>query len=133
MTALELLNDMRSRDIQLECRGDKLHVSAPKGTVTPEIRATLVEQKDALMALLSEEAPEADLLDQMHPDILQAYHDVSIECCICDATVDFYSEQGVAYCETHWTHMHEIPTNTVGASFSAPVAVRPRIASIDDP
>jgi hypothetical protein len=86
-----------------------LHVTAPKGTVTPEIRATLVEQKAALMAWLSEEASEADLLDQMHPDILQAYHDLSMECCICGVPVDFYSEQGAAYCETHWTRLHLPP------------------------
>jgi hypothetical protein len=109
MTALELLNDMRTRDIRLECRGDKLHVDAPKGAVTPEIRATLLEHKAELLALLAEEAYEADLLDQMHPDILQVHHDVFIECCICGTTVAFYSEQGAAYCETHWTRLHLPP------------------------
>jgi len=57
MTALELLNELQTRDIRLEHAGDKLHVNAPKGAVTPEIRSMLIEQKAALLALLAEDVP----------------------------------------------------------------------------
>ena len=41
MTPLELLKELHTRDIHLECVGDKLRVNAPKGAVTPEIRARI--------------------------------------------------------------------------------------------
>nr|MBA2680227.1 non-ribosomal peptide synthase [Ktedonobacteraceae bacterium] len=64
MTALELLHELQIRDIHLTCVDAKLRVNAPKGAVTPEIRTVLVEQKDALLALLSEEAAQAAETDQ---------------------------------------------------------------------
>jgi hypothetical protein len=66
MTALELLNKLQTYDIHLECVGDKLRVNAPVGVVTPELRSLLKEQKAALMALLSEGAPQASSEDQEH-------------------------------------------------------------------
>jgi hypothetical protein len=38
MNALELLQDLQTRDIHLERAGDKLRVDAPKGMLTPEVR-----------------------------------------------------------------------------------------------
>ena len=44
MTTLDLLAAARTIGILLQAHGDRLHVEAPPGIVTPEFRAALVEQ-----------------------------------------------------------------------------------------
>ena len=53
MTLAELLTVVRAADIRLEARGDRLVFDAPHGALTPELRATLAEQKPALLAWLA--------------------------------------------------------------------------------
>jgi|GEM_PF-2352469 len=47
--APDLLADLARSGIKLTPRGDKLHVEAPKGTLTPELRQTLAERKADLL------------------------------------------------------------------------------------
>ena len=117
MTALELLNELQTYDIRLECVGDKLRVNAPVGVVIPELRSLLKEQKAALLALLSEgasqatsedqdHAPQAISADQEHVEAIPAEDETSdeiaVECCVCGVMVEWCSEEGDAYCEAHW-------------------------------
>jgi hypothetical protein len=53
MTLPEILTVVRTAGIQLEARGERLHVEAPPGTVTPALRAALVTHKVELLAVLS--------------------------------------------------------------------------------
>lgn len=53
MNALDLLSIARSAGITLEARGDRLHVEAPRGTMTPELRDALVLHKLELLARLA--------------------------------------------------------------------------------
>lgn len=52
MTADDLLNVAKAGGILLEVRGDTLHVDAPRGAVTPEIRDALVRHKSELLTRL---------------------------------------------------------------------------------
>jgi hypothetical protein len=49
MNAGALLEDLRRRDVTLEAEGDLLHVDAPTGAITDELRAALVENKGRLL------------------------------------------------------------------------------------
>jgi len=60
MSAIQLIRQCRDAGIRLQARGDRLHVEAPPGTVTPELRQQLAEHKADLMAL---HAIRARLLD----------------------------------------------------------------------
>jgi hypothetical protein len=53
MNASALLEDLRRRDVTLEADGGHLHVDAPAGTLTDELRAALAENKGRLLELLS--------------------------------------------------------------------------------
>jgi predicted metal-dependent hydrolase len=55
MNAGALLEDLRRRDLILEAEGDSLHVEAPAGVVTDELRATLAENKGRLLESLARE------------------------------------------------------------------------------
>jgi hypothetical protein len=52
LNATALLSDLRARGVRLEPQGDKLRVVAPKGVLTPDLRATLAEHKGELLAAL---------------------------------------------------------------------------------
>ena len=52
MNAHALLEDLRSRDVQLDTDGERLIVDAPACTVTEEIRTALVDLKPKLLMLL---------------------------------------------------------------------------------
>ena len=53
MNASALLEDLRRRDVTLEADGGRLHVDAPAGAITDELREALVENKGCLLELLS--------------------------------------------------------------------------------
>ncbi len=107
MTTLELLSDLQNLDIHLECVGDKLRVDAPKGALTPELRAILVEQKTALLALLSGPPSCSEETEQAPSEGVPAEAEIATTCCVCGAEVERYSDQGIAYCSGHWTEqMH---------------------------
>src|SRR6266487_542417 len=103
MTTLELLSDLKNLDIHLECVGDKLRVDAPKGALTPELRTILVEQKTALLALLSGPPSCSEETEQAPSEGVPAEAEIATVCCVCGAEVERYSDQGIAYCSGHWT------------------------------
>ena len=49
--AIDLSRQCRAAGIRLQARGDRLHVEAPAGTLTPELRQRLTEHKVELLAL----------------------------------------------------------------------------------
>ena len=53
MTFDNLLNECEARQIGLAARGERLHVEAPAGAITDDLRAALAEHKAAIMDLLS--------------------------------------------------------------------------------
>jgi hypothetical protein len=55
MSVGALLEDLRRRDVTLEAKGDLLHVDAPAGVMTDELRDALVENKGRLLGLLARE------------------------------------------------------------------------------
>src|SRR5919205_282196 len=52
MTTLELLSYLRSREIRIWLEGEQLRYSAPKGALSPELRAELSARKAELIAFL---------------------------------------------------------------------------------
>jgi len=60
--APDLLADLTRSGIKLTPRGDKLHVEAPRGTLTPELRKTLAERKAEILAQLKTQ--DSALLDR---------------------------------------------------------------------
>ena len=53
MNAAALLREANKLDVRLSVAGDKLHVDAPKGTLSPDLVSRLKAAKPELMALLS--------------------------------------------------------------------------------
>ena len=51
MSAVQLIRQCRDAGIRLQARGDRLHVEAPAGSLTPELRQALADHKPALLAL----------------------------------------------------------------------------------
>ncbi len=52
MTAASVLLDLHALGVRLEAWGDRLHVDAPAGTLTPKFRETLAREKPALLEAL---------------------------------------------------------------------------------
>ena len=52
MSAQALLNDLNRAGATVEIRGDKLHIAAPRGTVTPALRQALTTHKPELLAVM---------------------------------------------------------------------------------
>ncbi len=53
MTVSEILTTTAQRGVVLEAQGERLHVEAPVGALTPELRAALAQRKDELLVLLA--------------------------------------------------------------------------------
>ena len=51
MNAIPLIRELTAAGIRLQARGDRLHIDAPAGAVTPELRQRLTEHKADLLAL----------------------------------------------------------------------------------
>ncbi|QEE25705.1 hypothetical protein CS053_15235 [Rhodanobacter glycinis] len=51
MSAVALIRQCNDAGIRLQARGDRLHIVAPAGTVTPELRQRLAEYKADVLAL----------------------------------------------------------------------------------
>lgn len=58
MTAEAILDRLRSLGARVSLAGDKLHVEAPAGVLTPDLRQELIEHKAELVRLLQ---PAPDL------------------------------------------------------------------------
>ncbi|MBZ5536434.1 MAG: amino acid adenylation domain-containing protein [Acidobacteriia bacterium] len=65
MTPVEILSHLRSLDIRLRVEDEKLRVNAPKGALTPQLRAELESHKAELVAYLR--SVEAAALFQTQP------------------------------------------------------------------
>ena len=92
-----MLEELRRRDVILEAEGNLLHVDAPVGAVTEELRAALAEHKQGLVKLLEwerrrlEEAnrhglvirwSEYPVLIQLHDPFTGEWHEVRAEECL---------------------------------------------------
>lgn len=64
MNAKTLLEDLRSRNIHLQADGLTLHVDAPAGTDTEELRPILREHKRALIRHLERECKKLEEADR---------------------------------------------------------------------
>ncbi len=53
MSAVEILTEMQAAGIRLEANGDMLRVTAPKGRVSPDIKAKLTAHKPELLVALA--------------------------------------------------------------------------------
>ena len=56
MTVVELLALLNKQGIALSAEGGELRISAPKGSLTDELRSQLVEHKRELLELFSNKA-----------------------------------------------------------------------------
>lgn len=54
MNTFEFLAYLRSVDVRLSAAGEQLHLSAPKGVLTPALRAELAERKKEILTVLDE-------------------------------------------------------------------------------
>ncbi|WP_244299875.1 hypothetical protein [Rubrobacter xylanophilus] len=59
-----MLEELRERDIRLEADGLMLHVDAPAGAITEELRSALREHKRALIRLLERERRRLEEADR---------------------------------------------------------------------
>lgn len=66
MTAADLLAEVTRVGVRLTVRGDRLHVEARAGTVTPAMRERLIEAKAELVALLTPVKPMVPTLQMVH-------------------------------------------------------------------
>lgn len=55
MTAAALIRDLADTGIRLSRRGDRLHVEAKRGTITAQVKDTLVAHKAELLAALNDD------------------------------------------------------------------------------
>jgi len=54
MTAIDLLDLLRRKDVKIWAEGSHVHINAPKGTLTPEVQDQIRESKAELVHLLHE-------------------------------------------------------------------------------
>lgn len=62
MTAAALLAEVARSGVRLTVRGDRLHVEARAGAVSPAMRERLIEAKAELVALLKPTPPELQVV-----------------------------------------------------------------------
>lgn len=67
MTAAKLLADLRAQGIRLAINGDRIHIDAPKGKLTPELRAVIVEHKAEILAILAAETTSTSIENASPP------------------------------------------------------------------
>ena len=60
MTAVEVLHNLQTRDIQLTVDGNQLRYDAPEDAITDEVLTLLRQHKQALLPLLAQLAPAPD-------------------------------------------------------------------------
>jgi hypothetical protein len=65
LTARDLLEELRARDVRLQAEGLTLHVDAPAGVVSAELRAALRENKRDLIRLLEREQLRLEEADRL--------------------------------------------------------------------
>lgn len=60
MTTATLFAALRERGVNLAAIGGRLRVDAPRGVLTPELRATLSAHKAEMLAMLAPTPPESE-------------------------------------------------------------------------
>ena len=72
MTSAELLTETQRLGITLAVKGDRLHITAPKGSLTSGIREALTQHKAELLQVLTspERSPPSTVADRYPPDEL---------------------------------------------------------------
>src|ERR671918_134034 len=58
MSALALMRDLQAAGVVLEVRDRRLHVDAPAGLITPEMRDSIARHKAELLAMLAADPAE---------------------------------------------------------------------------
>ncbi|MBZ5554816.1 MAG: amino acid adenylation domain-containing protein [Acidobacteriia bacterium] len=75
MTPIEILSHLRGLDIRIRVEDEKLRVNAPKGALTPQLRAELERHKAELVAYLrSVEAAGLSQIQPLRPIPRQTHH-----------------------------------------------------------
>ncbi|MFP5265566.1 MAG: hypothetical protein ACLGJB_27065 [Blastocatellia bacterium] len=99
MTVMELIAELRGRGVVLEASGERLRVDAPKGAVTPDLRAALEAHKTKILEALTSAGGRPlhyELKDQAVLGVAQ------VGSCLvgCGSMVKFYYQGGEAlgYC-----------------------------------
>ena len=97
MSAQALLEELRRRDVILQAAGSLLHVDAPVGAVTEELRTALVVHKQGLIELLEWERCKLAVADRrgllirwseyptwikIHDPLSGEWHEVRAEECL---------------------------------------------------
>lgn len=95
MSALELIRQCRDAGIRLQARGDRLHIEAPAGSITPELREALAKHKPAILALHAIRARlrsiaaslgiPREVVDRLPPEELEA---AAVQASACDGCAD---------------------------------------------
>lgn len=63
MNARMLLQNLRVSGVNLEAEDGQIHIDAPAGAVTDELKASLIESKEALIELLERERAKLEEAD----------------------------------------------------------------------
>lgn len=71
MTAGELLEELRRRGATVTTEGGELHIVAPKGALTPELRQALAGHKPELLVLLAGELERVYWTTGPRPDLVE--------------------------------------------------------------
>lgn len=84
--ALDLIRKLHQSGVCLEARGDRLHVEAPRGSMTADLRALLVNRKMDLLQALEATGTHARLLaavvtEYADPDLIHRLHEADVEAC----------------------------------------------------
>lgn len=97
MTARELLENLRNKNVHLEVSDERLIVDAPAGVITDVLRATLAERKPKLIKLLKRERRKLEEADRrglvirwseyptwikIHDPLTEEWHEVRAEECL---------------------------------------------------
>ncbi|GCF07331.1 DNA polymerase [Dictyobacter arantiisoli] len=102
ITTLDFLAELRQRRIEVTSSEGKLHIHAPKGVCTPELKTQLQERKAELLMTLAQEA-KASLASA--PDT----------CATCQTPIDAedrdfcYTPSGACYCIPCWERQLDQP------------------------
>lgn len=71
MTTMELLHELQQRRIEITVCGEKLHIHAPKGALTPELKTHLQELKAEIISALSPTASVERATGEQEERLLQ--------------------------------------------------------------
>src|SRR5215218_2982900 len=97
MSARTLLERLRQRNVRLEAEGDLLHIDAPAGVITADLRDALIKSKPRLLRLLQVEQRRRDEADRrglaiqwseyptwikLHDPLTGEWHEVRVEECL---------------------------------------------------